>query len=101
MDVLSRRRLTSPARHAVWLAVFFCLVAAAGAGCVTNPQLECRAGERALTLDTLHFGTASPSGPVSSAQWQGFVGQVVSAEFPDGYTVLHGEGAWRGAKGEL
>ena len=101
MDVLSRRRLTSPARHAVWLAVFFCLVAAACAGCVTERQLECHAGERALTLDTLHFGTASPSGPVSSAQWQGFVGQVVSAEFPDGYTVLHGEGAWRGAKGEL
>lgn len=27
--------------------------------------------------------------------------QVVSAEFPKGYTVLHAEGAWRGESGRL
>jgi len=81
--------------------VLFCTLAAICAGCATSQSLACRAGERDLTLDTLHFGTASPNGPVSSTQWQTFVAQVVSAEFPDGYTVLRAEGAWRGANGEL
>jgi hypothetical protein len=71
------------------------------AGCAARPPLECHAGEQRLALDMLYFGTASPSGPVSSAQWQAFVGEVVSAEFPKGYTVLRAEGAWRGKNGEL
>lgn len=70
-------------------------------GCASNPASTCRAGEQALTLDTLYFGTASPSGPVSSEQWQRFLERTVSVEFPKGYTVLRGEGAWRGESGEL
>ena len=71
------------------------------AGCAAGPQLECHGDERSLVLDTLYFGTASPAGPVSDTQWQAFVAEVVSAEFPNGYTVLRGEGAWRGDNGQL
>jgi hypothetical protein len=71
------------------------------ASCTTSPRLQCRGDERSLALDTLYFGTASPAGPVSDAQWQAFVAEVVSAEFPKGYTVLGGEGAWRGDNGQL
>ena len=68
-------------------------------GCATRPA--CHAGERRLTLDVLYFGTGSPTGPISAGQWRSFVEQVVSAEFPKGYTVLRAEGAWRGESGEL
>lgn len=69
--------------------------------CAANRPLACHDGERLLTLDTLYFGTASAAAPVSSAQWQDFVEQVVSMAFPAGYTILQGEGAWRGGDGRL
>jgi hypothetical protein len=71
-------------------------------GCAgLTPRTACHQGENALTLDTLYFGTASPTGPVTPEQWRTFVERVVSAEFPKGYTVLRAEGAWRGESGEL
>jgi hypothetical protein len=70
-------------------------------GCALTPPPACHSGENALTLDTLYFGTGSPAGPVSAEQWRTFVEQVVSAEFPKGYTVLRAEGAWRGESGQL
>lgn len=70
-------------------------------GCALTPGPACHSGENALTLDTLYFGAGSPTGPVSAEQWRTFVEQVVSAEFPKGYTVLHAEGAWRGESGRL
>jgi hypothetical protein len=69
--------------------------------CALPPRPVCHEGERPLTLDTLYFGTASPTGPVSPDQWRSFVEHVVSAEFPKGYTVLRAEGAWRGESGEI
>jgi uncharacterized protein DUF3574 len=88
-----------------WIYISLPILALAGAvalaGCAARPPFECHAGEQRLALDMLYFGTASPSGPVSSAQWQTFVGEVVSAEFPKGYTVLRAEGAWRGEDGTL
>ena len=70
-------------------------------GCTVSPQPKCHSGESARALDTLYFGTASPAGPISTEQWRAFVEQVVSVEFPKGYTVLRAEGAWRGESGEL
>lgn len=69
--------------------------------CATAPQPACHEGERSLILDTLYFGTGSPNGPVTADQWRAFVTQIVSTEFPNGYTVLRAEGAWRGESGEL
>ena len=33
--------------------------------------------------------------PLSDAEWTGFAAQIVTANFPDGFTVFDGEGEWR------
>jgi hypothetical protein len=32
--------------------------------------------------------------PVSDAEWAGFVDDVISRQFPDGFTVQDGDGEW-------
>jgi hypothetical protein len=88
-------------RNHVMLRPFSFVLIAMLCGCAVAPRPVCHDSERSLTLDTLYFGTASPNGPISPAQWHAFVEQVVSVEFPKGYTVLRAEGAWRGESGEL
>ena len=45
---------------------------------------------------TLYFGLDRPDGgQVSDAEWRGFVSEVVTPRFPDGLTVLDGQGQWR------
>jgi hypothetical protein len=43
----------------------------------------------------LFFGRSSPQGPVSEAQFQGFLDAVVTPLFPDGLTVVDAKGQWR------
>jgi hypothetical protein len=46
------------------------------------------------------FGRDIPSGgTVTDADWDAFVTDEVLPRFPDGFTVLHGEGHWRGEAG--
>ena len=33
--------------------------------------------------------------PVTGAEWAGFAAQIITPNFPDGFTVLDGEGQWR------
>ena len=33
--------------------------------------------------------------PVTDAEWAGFAAQVVTPNFPDGFTVFDGQGQWR------
>ena len=83
------------------LRPFLLIAVATLSGCAVDRPPACRAGEHLLALDTLYFGTASPVGTVSSEQWRAFVEEVVSVEFPKGYTVLRGDGGWRGESGKL
>jgi hypothetical protein len=55
----------------------------------------------AVVTDTLYFGTETPSGTVSAAEWQTFVDEVVTPRFPQGFTVTRGEGQWRGPDGRI
>jgi len=48
-------------------------------------------------VDTLYFGTNRPGGVVSDAEWQTFVTDVISREFP-GFTEWTATGHWRGAE---
>jgi hypothetical protein len=50
---------------------------------------------------TLYFGLARPSGIVSEAEWQTFLREDVTPRFPDGLTVLEGDGQWRRADGSI
>lgn len=45
---------------------------------------------------TLYFGLDLPEGGrVSEEQWAGFLAEVVTPRFPDGFTVLDAYGQWR------
>lgn len=45
----------------------------------------------------LFFGTAKPDGTaVSEADWDAFLDEEITPRFPDGLTVLSGEGQWQG-----
>ena len=48
-------------------------------------------GEQRMTVVRLYFG----SGQASDAAWDAFAARVVTAQFPDGFTVTDGAGQWR------
>lgn len=50
----------------------------------------------------LFFGTRKPNGfQVSMREWQTFLRQKVTPEFPDGLTVLTGAGQFRNSSGKI
>jgi len=50
----------------------------------------------------LFFGTAKPDGTaVSEAEWRAFLNEEVTPRFPDGLTVLSGDGHWQGENDEI
>ncbi len=71
------------------------------AGCTSLPPTPCRSGERAVVVETLYFGTATPDGRVSAADWQDFLAREVTPRFPQGLTVSEASGQWRGAGGRI
>ena len=53
-------------------------------------------------MDRLYCGLSIPGGgTVSDAEWEAFVGEVVTPRFPDGFTVYRAEGQWRNADGTI
>ena len=65
-----------------------------------SPQPACAEGAYAMARLELYFGTQRPGGaPVTDAEWAGFLDEEVTPRFPDGLTVLTGNGQWRNAKG--
>ena len=73
------------------------LVAALAACGVSLPTQSCTSG----TVSRLYLGKDTPSGPVTEAQWQGFVADTVTSQFPDGFTVLSAKGQWRDDTGKV
>jgi hypothetical protein len=66
------------------------------------PAPACARGQQPMRDDRLVFGTAMPQGAMVSAQdWRGFVDEVVTPRFPDGFTAWPANGQWRPAKGAL
>jgi hypothetical protein len=48
----------------------------------------------------LYFGTQrADRSAVSEAEWQSFLGEVITPRFATGLTVLEGTGQWRGQQG--
>lgn len=53
-------------------------------------------GETMVRTELL-LGLSRPDGPdVTEAEFRSFLDAEVTPRFPDGYTVLHAEGRWRG-----
>ncbi len=76
------------------------------AGCANMtfdaPPNQCELGDDALVRDVLYFGRNRPTGGiVSDLDWQQFLGQVVTARFPEGLTVVEATGQWRGESGTV
>ena len=74
------------------------------AGCAGQRRAEhgpgCRADEMRWVRETLYFGAArAHGGEVDAEQWRGFERTVLLAHFPQGYTVLPGNGHWRNDNG--
>jgi len=65
-------------------------------------QPACREGAYAMARLELYFGTQRPGGaPVTEAEWAGFLDEEVTPRFPDGLTVLEGNGQWRNSQGVI
>ena len=64
--------------------------------------LDCAEGAFAMNRLELYFGTQKPGGaPVTDAEWAGFLDEEVTPRFPDGLTVLTGNGQWRNSQGAV
>jgi Protein of unknown function (DUF3574) len=55
-----------------------------------------RKGVLAFARTELYFGTAKPDGVVTEEQFREFIDRAVTPRFPDGLTVLKGDGQFRG-----
>src|SRR5687768_3766757 len=69
--------------------------------CATQPAPHCSAGEKPSVSDLIYFGTDTPDGKVSDADWAAFLSEVVTPRFPDGLTTWRASGQWRSADGSL
>lgn len=52
-------------------------------------------------VSRVYFGANSSAGPVTDDAWRQFLEQSVTPKFPDGLTVVSGEGQWRGKSGAI
>jgi Protein of unknown function (DUF3574) len=91
-------RRTETRKHVIAAAIAVVTLASAAQA----QQLACPAPEKPMLRAEMYFGRAvSGSSDVSERQWTDFVGQELTPRFPDGLTVLDGEGQWRNPEGAI
>ena len=73
------------------------LHAAIGATVAPAPPYSCLLpAEQRMLVAELFFGrNIRGRGPLTDAEWPEFAAQTVTPNFPDGFTVLDGDGQWR------
>jgi hypothetical protein len=82
-----------------FIVVCVCATLLSACGALTpppKPAAQCPLpGQDRYAVIQLFFGRDIPGrGPLTDAEWDDFVAHVVSAQFPDGFTVLDGSGQW-------
>ena len=88
------------ARSSPWVPAFCVLVMCAGlTGCATVTAMRCEAPAQEQVQDLLYFGTRTPTGEVSAADWARFLEDTVTPRFPAGLTVWSAQGQWRNDAG--
>jgi hypothetical protein len=71
-------------------------IQAPGRAVVQRPApVGARSGAMAFVRTELYFGTARPDGIVTEAEFRAFVDQHVTPRFPDGLTLIKGDGQFR------
>jgi hypothetical protein len=84
-------------------------MALAAAGCAQHfypaggAPLACLLpAQRPMLVAQLFFGRdVAGRAPVSDAEWSDFAAREIARQFPDGFTVYDGEGAWRDPQTQL
>jgi hypothetical protein len=69
-----------------------------------NPQQLCSniPAAKPVTRTELFFGLRKPNGTeVNNAEFQGFLDLEVTPRFPDGFTVISGQGQFKDARGAI
>lgn len=70
------------------------------AGALQTPI--CAESARRMARLELVFGMSRPSGvPIRDEEWASFIKTEVTPRFPSGFTVVRGEGQWRGGDGRI
>jgi hypothetical protein len=65
-------------------------------GCASERAACLLDSQHPMTVVELFFGRDIPGrGPLSDREWSDFATSVLSKEFPDGFTVIDGDGEWR------
>jgi hypothetical protein len=83
--------------------VLLCALAVSGCAAPAAPAACSGEAGAPMTVYELFFGrSVAGRAPVSDAEWDAFLAEVVTARFPDGFTVLDGQGQWRNPRtGEI
>ncbi len=84
------------------VAILVCLALAAVAlvGCAGADEPTCTEGSELFVRYELFMGRSNQSGEVvDDSAWAAFLEDTVTPRFPDGLTVLDGQGQWRGSDG--
>lgn len=77
------------------------LLAVMLSACATQPAPRCGADQKPSISELIYFGTQTPGGEVSDAEWATFLRDIVTPRFPDGLTTWRASGQWRSADGSL
>lgn len=65
-------------------------------GCIPRSAACLLPDQQPTTVTELFFGRNIPGrAPLTESEWSEFAASVIAKEFPDGFTVLDGSGAWR------
>jgi hypothetical protein len=65
-------------------------------GCASSGSRCLLDSQRPTTVTELFFGRDIPGrGPLTDNEWTDFAASVIAMEFPEGFTVLDGDGEWR------
>jgi len=65
-------------------------------GCASEHGTCLLASQQRMAVVELFFGRDIPGRePLTDKEWSGFAASVASREFPNGFTVIDGDGEWR------
>lgn len=65
-------------------------------------RIACPEGSDRWTEYQLFFGLSqNDGGTISKEEWREFLAETVTPRFPDGLTVISGNGQWRDSSGEV
>lgn len=84
-----------PGRSMLGLIATLCMIASI-AGCTPAQQVGCALGEGSpMQVVTLYFGKSIPGrGELTDAEWLSFLDTTITANLPNGFTVVDASGGW-------